>query len=154
MDGPVSLDRPVVMYGMCRRMLATKTLHEDSFSFFLALVQCCLGLAANLLRFISQRLSPSMLKKLNPMDRKTAIFECEFFALFCAFLTWGDIIGGSAVFYTDNNVLRALISCNTNNVVGRGILIAVVCTSSSRFQLVGWTIEVRFEACFEAWCVA
>ena len=79
------------------------------------------------LRFFFERLSLDMLTKLNPSTRKTAIFECDFFALLCAFLTWGDHIGGAAVFYTDNNAVRdALISCDSSNHVAKRLLISVL----------------------------
>ena len=65
-------------------------------------------------KFFSQRLSEHMVKALNPTCKKNAIFECEFFALFCVFLLWGDEISGAVVIYTDNNVVRdVLIACHT-----------------------------------------
>ena len=78
-------------------------------------------------RFFSQRLDADLLQQMNPEARKTAIYECEFFALFCAFLIWGDRLRTETVFYTDNNAVRdALISCSTSNRVARGLLVATV----------------------------
>ena len=94
------------------------------------------------LKFFSQRLSEDMLKLLNPQCRKTAIFECEFFALACALLLWGDFIGGSAVLYTDNNAVRdALISCNTTNCVARKLLVASLALEYNK-QICPWYARV------------
>ena len=35
-----------------------------------------------------------------------AIYECEFFALFCVFSWWGDDVNEAVVIYTDNNAVR------------------------------------------------
>jgi ribonuclease HI len=50
------------------------------------------------------RLSDEMVTTLNPFGKQTANFECEFFALFCAFLLWGDQVTDAVVIYTDNNI--------------------------------------------------
>ena len=51
--------------------------------------------------------------------------KCELFALFCAFLLWGQTMSTAVVIYTDNNAVRdTLISCSTNNKVARKILVA------------------------------
>ena len=78
-------------------------------------------------RLFSQELSDAMMKCLNPHEKKAAIFECEFMALFCAMLTWSDEVDDSVVFYTDNNTVRdVMISCSTNNGVARGLLVAAL----------------------------
>ena len=68
-----------------------------------------------------------MVVDVNPSGKKTAIFECEFFALPCSIIVWSDFMNGSAVFNTDNNAVRdCLISFNTGNVVAKRLLIAVL----------------------------
>ena len=77
--------------------------------------------------FFSQQLNQQMIAALNPGSRKTAIFECEFFALFCAMLLWGSSVSSALVLYTDNNAVRdAMISCHTTNAVAKKILVAVL----------------------------
>ena len=94
------------------------------------------------LRYFSQKLSDEMVRTLNPHDRKTAIYECEFFALACSLLLWGDLMGGSAVIYTDNNALGdSLISCNTSNGVGRTILVASLALEFNK-QICPWYARV------------
>ena len=76
-------------------------------------------------KFFSQKLTDDMVKVINPTGKLNAIFECEFFALFCSFLAWGDDITGAVVIYTDNNAVRdVLIACHTNNAIAKSILVA------------------------------
>ena len=83
-----------------------------------------------------------MLVKLNPLNNRTAIYECEFFALVCAFMTSGNRLGGAAVFYTDNNAVRdALISCNSSNKVAKGLLISVLALECVQ-QVTPWYARV------------
>ena len=94
------------------------------------------------IRFFSNRLSAELLAKLNPADKKTAIFECEFFALLCAFITWGDMIEGAAVFYTDNNAVRdALIACSSSNLIARRQLVSVLALECIH-QITPWYARV------------
>ena len=77
--------------------------------------------------FFSQKLPDEMVSVLNPSGKQTAIFECEFFALFCAFSLWGERVTNAVVIYTDNNGVRdSLISCVSRNVTARKILIATM----------------------------
>ena len=46
----------------------------------------------NKLRFLSEKLSEDLLKWINVRRRKTIIFECDFFALLCAMVTWKDLL--------------------------------------------------------------
>ena len=93
-------------------------------------------------RFFSQELSDAMLKHLNPQGKKTAIFECEFMALFCAMLLWSDTVSGSVVFYTDNNAVRdVMISCSTSNGVAKGLLIATLALEGLK-QISPWYARV------------
>ena len=50
-------------------------------------------------QFFSKQLSCDMIQSLNPTGKKNAIFECEFFALFCAFYVWGNVISDAVVIY-------------------------------------------------------
>ena len=71
--------------------------------------------------------SDGMVSVLNPSGKQTAIFKCEFFALFCAFLLWGDRVTNAVVIYTDNNGVRdSLISCVSRNSTAKKILIATM----------------------------
>ena len=93
-------------------------------------------------QFFSQRLSEQMIADLNPGSRKTAIFECEFLALFCAMLIWGSSVSSAVVVYTDNNAVRdAMISCHTTNTVAKKILIATL-SLESELQLAPWYARV------------
>ena len=97
--------------------------------------QCSSVLLLNLcVTNFSHRLSDEMVTTLNPFGKQTANFECEFFALFCAFLLWGDQVTDAVVIYTDNNGARdSLISCVFRNVIARKVLIATMaleCTKS------------------------
>ena len=93
-------------------------------------------------QFFSQRLSQQMIANLNPGNRKTAIYECEFFALFCAMKIWGETVGSALVVYADNNAVRdAMISCHTNNITTKNILIATL-SLESQLQLSPWYARV------------
>ena len=74
--------------------------------------------------FFSFEMSPCQLDLINPKNKKTCIFECEFFAVLCALTMWSKYMFASqAVAYIDNNSVRdALISCHTPNRVARLIL--------------------------------
>ena len=80
-----------------------------------------------MIRFISQSLDVAFLEQLNPDHRKTIIFECEFFAVYCALWSWCDLLQPALIVYTDNNGVRdSLISCHTSNVVAKQMLIATL----------------------------
>ena len=68
------------------------------------------------------------LKYLNPSGKKTAIFQCEFFAVLVAFKAWGEQLSSrQVVFYVDNEGVRdVLISCNTADPVGSVLLTNVL----------------------------
>ena len=77
--------------------------------------------------YFSRRLSDEMVSVLNPSGKRIAIFECEFFALFCVFLLWGDHVTDAVVIYTDNNGVRnSLISCVSRHVTAKKILVATM----------------------------
>ena len=78
-------------------------------------------------RFFSQALRDDMIRRLNPLEKKSAILECEFLALFCAMLVWSEHFGDTGVFYTDNNAVRdVMISCSANHRVAKGIMVATL----------------------------
>ena len=99
-------------------------------------------LAGKPVRFFSEKLTPQLLLDVNPPRKKTAIFECEFFALLCSIVVWSDLMSGSAVFYTDNNAVRdCLKSCNAGNAVAKRILIAVLALECTK-QITRWYARV------------
>lgn len=75
--------------------------------------------------FFSFELSGQDLEKLNPAGKKTAIFQCEFFAVLVALNLWKkDLKNKQVVFYVDNDGVRdVLISCSTTDPVGQSLLI-------------------------------
>ena len=58
------------------------------------------------MRFFFHKLSDAMARNLNPSNKKSAIYECDFFVFFCSFWLWGDVITDAVVIYTDNNGVR------------------------------------------------
>ena len=92
----------------------------------------------------------TLIHALNLAGKKSAIYECEFFALFCVFLVWSKDVSSAVFFYTDNNDVRdALIAGHATNALARKIVVAtlglevrtltvaVVCTNPCRFKP-GW----------------
>ena len=75
--------------------------------------------------FFSIELPGKDLEKLNPTAKKTAIFQCEFFAVLVALNLWQQqLTNRQVVFYVDNDAVRdVLISCSTSNPVGHALLI-------------------------------
>ena len=68
-----------------------------------------------------------MIHALNLAGKKSAIYECEFFALFCVFLVWSKDVSSAVVLYTDNNDVRdALIAGHTTNALARKIVVATL----------------------------
>ena len=74
--------------------------------------------------FFSQEVSDELLKMINVTSRKTAIFELEFFAIFCSFQMWQNVLrGAQLVVYTDTDGVRdSLIACQTSSVNREPIL--------------------------------
>ena len=82
------------------------------------------GTAVN---FFSFELKGDDLSYLNPAGKKTAIFQCEFFAILVAFELWGKLSSKQVVFYVDNDGVRdVLISCNMADPVGSVLLTSVL----------------------------
>lgn len=92
--------------------------------------------------FSSHRLTGEVVILLNTLGKQFAIFECEFFALFCAFLLWENRITDAVVIYTDNNGVRdTLISCISKHVVARKILIATLALECTK-HITPWYARV------------
>ena len=94
-------------------------------------------------KFFSHKVGDAVVKLLNPgLTKKTAIFECEFFAAVCAFKLWGPLVNGAIVLYTDNNGVRdTLISCVSRNKVPRMMLITVLALEAE-LQMIPWYARV------------
>ena len=68
-------------------------------------------------RFFSAVLSDELLKKMNPSQRKTIIFECEFFTVLCAMYIWCEFLKRcNVVAHMDNDGVRdCLIACHCSS---------------------------------------
>ena len=79
-------------------------------------------------RFLSQELSLDLLQKINVSQRKTTIFECEFFAVLCALHIWSDTLhAADVVLHTDDDGVRdCFISCHTDSANAQKILDACI----------------------------
>ena len=92
--------------------------------------------------FFSQKLSDKMVSVLNPSGKQTAIFECEFFALFCVFLLWGDRVTSAVVIYKDNNGVRdSLTSCISRHGTAKKIFVATMALECTK-QLTPWYARI------------
>ena len=75
-------------------------------------------------KFMSEELPSNLLHLVNVTNRKTIIFECEFFALLCAITIWKDILAHcNIVVHTDNDAVRdSFIAGHTTSENGLPIL--------------------------------
>ena len=90
--------------------------------------------------FFVANLKDDLVNDINKSQRKTIIFELEFFAILCAVVIgWKQFITNCAVVvYTDNDAVRdCLISCNTSSSNARPIL--------------DLYLKVEFQSFFNAW---
>ena len=89
--------------------------------------------------FFSERLDDDLLTKINVSKRKTIIFECEFFAVFCAMWLWKEMLAGSTnVIHTDSDGVRdAFISCHT--------------TSDNALPILNACLQLEFEQSWNVW---
>ena len=94
-------------------------------------------------KFFSFELRGEDLAHLNPFGKKTAIFQCEFFAVLIALELWGELLSSrQVVFYVDNDGVRdVLISCNTSNPVG-SVLLTKVLEKESACAISSWFTRV------------
>ena len=93
--------------------------------------------------FFSFELEGDDLGHLNPAGKKTAIFQCEFFAVLVALKLWGELLSSrQVVFYVDNDGVRdVLISCNTSDPVG-SVLLTSVLEREGAFAISSWFTRV------------
>jgi len=92
--------------------------------------------------YFSKKLPAELIGKLNESAKQNAIFECEFFALFCSFLAWGERITNAVVIFTDNNGVRdCLISCSSTNATAKKLLVATMALEC-KIQLTPWYARV------------
>ena len=87
-------------------------------------LELCLLTARGSYNTFSQEICDELLKMINVTSRKTAIFELEFFAIFCSFQVWRNFPkGAQLVVYADNDGVRdSLIACQTSSVNDEPIL--------------------------------
>ena len=81
--------------------------------------------------------------EVNPAGKKTAIFQCEFFAVLVALELWSELLSSrQVVFYIDNDGVRdVLISCNTSDPVG-SVLLTKVLEKESACAISSWFTRV------------
>lgn len=93
--------------------------------------------------FFSLELSGDDLEKLNPAGKKTAIFQCEFFAVLVALSLWQKkLTNRQVVVYVDNDGVRdVLISCSTSDPVGH-VLLTKVLELEGTLALSSWFTRV------------
>ena len=94
-------------------------------------------------KFFSFELEGEDLAHLNPAGKKTAIFQCEFFAVLVALKLWGELLSSrQVVFFIDNDGVRdVLISCNTSDPVG-SVLLTKVLEKESACAISSWFTRV------------
>ena len=75
-------------------------------------------------RCVSEEIPYALLSDLNPTNKKTISYECEYFAVWCALDAWRNIIAGQYVLiFIDNNAVRdSLISCQTSSPIAHKIM--------------------------------
>ena len=95
--------------------------------------------AGRKVKFFSEQLTDEVLTKITVSKRKTIIFECDFFAVFCAMFLWkNDLAGGNVVIHTDNDGVRdSLISCHS--------------TSANALPILNACLQLEFEAAWNTW---
>ena len=79
--------------------------------------------SGRLYQFFSE-ICKELLDVIHVTSRKTAIFEFEFFAIFCSFQLWRNFLkGAQLVVYADNDGVRdSLVACQTSSVNGEPVL--------------------------------
>ena len=98
--------------------------------------------SGNVVSFFSVKLSQDLLRAMNPCNKKTIVYECEFFAVFCALRVWSRRVKNAVVIFTDNNAVRdALIACKTKSSIARTILVACLVLEQC-CQLSPWIARV------------
>ena len=79
-------------------------------------------------RFFSEKMPPELLQEINVSQRKTIIFECDFFSVLCAMVVWKDFLHQcNVVIHTDNDAVRdTFIACHTSSKNSLPILDAIL----------------------------
>ena len=70
--------------------------------------------SGNKLKFISEELDPILTEEINVSKRKTIIFECKFFSVLCACVTWKAYMSQcNVMIHTDDDAVRdVFIACH------------------------------------------
>ena len=105
-----------------------------------------------IIQYFSVHADAALREKLNVSQRKTIIFELEFFTIWCALRCWSKWFRDSqVVLYTDNDGVRdCLIACQTDSTNGRQILDACL---RAEFELRGnfWFARVPTDSNIADW---
>ena len=94
-------------------------------------------------RYFSFDVTGPDLKLLNPSNKKTIIYECEFFAVSVAFDVWATLLQGKqVVFFIDNNAVRdSLIECGSNSKIA-SCLLEHMLQEESQSSIISWFARV------------
>ena len=105
-----------------------------------------------IIQYFSVHADAVLREKLNVSQKKTIIFELEFFTIWCALHSWSKWFRDSqVVLYTDNDGVRdCLIACQTDSTNGRQILDACL---RAEFELRGnfWFARVPTDSNIADW---
>ena len=105
-----------------------------------------------IIQYFSVHADAALREKLNVSQRKTIIFELEFFTIWCALRCWSKWFRDSqVVLYTDNDGVRdCLIACQTDSTNGHQILDACL---RAEFELRGnfWFARVPTDSNIADW---
>ena len=98
-------------------------------------------------RFFSERMPPELLQQINVSQRKTIIFECEFFSVLCAMIVWKEFLHQyNVVIHTDNDAVRdAFIACHTSSRNSLPILDAIL-KAENEAECNSWITRVPTES--------
>ena len=115
-------------------------------------------------KFFSKALPTSMIYALNPAGKKPVIYECEFFALFCAFLVWGRDLSGAGDLHWQQRCQRCFDCWPYSKHLGEenfhcyawfgdwASVDTVVCMGRNRFEFGRWAISFEVGAGLTTWC--
>ena len=100
-------------------------------------------LACQLYRYFSFDVTGQDLKLLNPSNKKTIIYECEFFAVSVAFDVWASLLQGKqVVFFIDNNAVRdSFIACRSSSKIA-SCLLEHILQGESQSSIISWFARV------------
>lgn len=94
-------------------------------------------------RYFSFEITGPDMKSINPNNKKTVIYECEFLAVSVAFDVWAnDLAGKQVVFFIDNNAVRdSLIACKSSSKVA-SCLLEKILQDESESSIISWFARV------------